>query len=203
MDQDYTDGGLLRVSISALQHYSYCPRQCALIHVEQTYDQNIYTLRGDMAHARVHDEAQSERRDGVRIERGLRLWSEAWGLVGQADVVEFEGSRITPVEYKQGGRHAERHDDVQLCAQALCLEEMFEASITRGFIYQHQQRKRREVALGDARLRELTRGIIEAVRGMLERMEVPGPVADGRCARCSLIDACMPHVLARASGGGR
>jgi CRISPR-associated exonuclease Cas4 len=202
--QDYTEGGLRRVTISALQHYSYCPRQCALIHVEQTYDQNIYTLRGDMAHERVHDAAQSESRDGVRVERGLALWSEVWGLVGQSDVVELEGERatlrITPVEYKQGGRHAARHDDIQLCAQALCLEEMFGVHIKRGFVYQHQQRKRREVAL-DAALRALTARTILAVREQLERGAVPPPVADARCPNCSLIDACMPYVINRMRGG--
>jgi CRISPR-associated exonuclease Cas4 len=199
MNTDFTEDGLRRVMISALQHYSYCARQCALIYVEQTYEQNIYTLRGDMAHERVHDAAQSETRDGVRIERGLPLWSERLGLSGAADVVELEGEpieRVTPIEYKQGGRHAQRHDDVQLCAQALCLEEMFGVKIERGYIYMHAQRKRREVVFDEA-LRALTERLVREVRALLSASHVPPPAADARCERCSLIDACMPHVIKR------
>ena len=114
---------LLQVPISALQHYVYCPRQCALIHVEQTFDDSVFTQRGQQLHERAH-EASSETVDGVRVERAVPLWSERLGLVGVADVVEFDGPVVRPVEYKAGRRKPGRHDDVQVCAQALCLEEM-------------------------------------------------------------------------------
>ena len=111
------------VMISALEHWSYCPRQCALIHVEQTFDENLYTLRGRAVHKRV-DEPVVEEQAGVRIERALPLWSKALGLIGKADVVEFHGETVYPVEYKHGPHREQEHDDLQLCAQALCLEEM-------------------------------------------------------------------------------
>ena len=111
------------IMISALEHYSYCPRQYALIHQEQTYDENLYTLRGRAVHKQV-DEPEYEVAHGVRVERALSLWSDRLGLIGRADVVEFHGATPYPVEYKHGPRRQKEHDDLQLCAQALCLEEM-------------------------------------------------------------------------------
>ena len=116
-DEDY-------VPISALEHYSYCPRQCALIHAEQVYDENVFTLRGNRMHERA-DEHSTRIENGVRMERALPLWSDNLGLVGKADIVEFEGDgTVRPVEYKPGARPVTIHDDIQVCAQALCLEEM-------------------------------------------------------------------------------
>jgi CRISPR-associated exonuclease Cas4 len=122
------------VMISALEHYSYCPRQCALIHIEQTFDENIYTLRGHLAHERV-DQTTSRNEDAVRVERGLPLWSKHLGLVGRADVVEFYDENPYPVEYKQGQRRDWQFEAIQLCAQALCLEEMFGLAVPKGAIY--------------------------------------------------------------------
>src|SRR5260370_9679809 len=112
------------VMISALEHYSYCPRQCALIHIEQTFDENIYTLKGHLAHERV-DQIMSRTEDDVRVERGLPLWSPRLGLVGRADVVEFHRDVPYPVDYKQGKRREWQYEAIQVCAQAICLEEMF------------------------------------------------------------------------------
>src|SRR2546430_686008 len=132
MSTSWPDSDL--VLISALEHWSYCPRQCALIHVEQTFDENLYTLRGRNAHERV-DQPEGELREGVRVERAVPLWSDRLGLVGKSDVVEFHGADPFPVEYKHGPRRKKEHDDLQLCAQALCLEEMTGRSVPRGAIY--------------------------------------------------------------------
>src|SRR5262249_27908419 len=112
------------IMISALQHYSYCPRQCALIHIEQAFEENVYTLRGRAVHERV-DQVESCRLGTIRIERSLPIYSERLGLTGKADVVEFDAEDIPyPVEYKHGPKRAKEHDDIQLAAQAVCLEEM-------------------------------------------------------------------------------
>ena len=189
------------VLISALEHFSYCPRQFALIHVEQVFDENFYTLRGKRAHERAHaQEGATEK--GVRVERGLSLFSERLGLVGKADVVEFhlegtsEGTPY-PVEYKSGPRRRSRHDAVQLCAQAMCLEEMFDREVPRGAVYHYASRRRKEVVF-DEGPRCLTEEIVRAVRGMVLASAVPPPVADARCLKCSLFDACMPFALADA-----
>lgn len=183
------------VMISALEHYSYCPRQCALIHVEQVFDENLYTLRGRRVHERA-DTRGSDIEEGVRVERGLSLFSGRLGLVGKADVVELgpDGTPY-PVEYKSGPRRQKRHDDIQLCAQALCLEEMFDREVPEGAVYQHSSRRRREVAF-DTELRVMTEEMIREVREMLATSTVPPPVADSRCPKCSLYDACMPFTLA-------
>lgn len=179
--------------ISALEHWSYCPRQCALIHIEQTFEENLYTLRGQAVHKRV-DEPESEMVDGVRIERAVPLWSKRLGLVGKADVVEFHGEVPYPVEYKHGPRREKEHDDLQLCAQAMCLEEMTGQSVPRGAIYHHSSRRRREVALSGA-LRDRVCEVVKQIRAMLESKILPPPVNDARCRYCSLIEACMPSVI--------
>ena len=186
--------------ISALEHYSYCPRQCALIHVEQVFDENLYTLRGKRVHERAHD-PDDTLEEGIRIERGLSLFSERLGLVGKADVVEFrQYGELYPVEYKSGPRRESRHDAVQLCAQAMCLEEILGHEVSRGAIYHYASRRRREVAF-DGELRSLTEEIVQAVRHMLLTATVPPPVADARCPKCSLFDACMPFALAGFENG--
>ncbi len=184
--------------ISALEHYSYCPRQCALIHVEQVFDENLYTLRGRRVHERA-DNPKSRLEEGVRVERGLPLFSERLGLVGKADVVEFHAVGTPyPVEYKSGARRQKRHDDLQLCAQAMCLEEMLDQEVPRGAIYHYASRRRREVRF-DGELRSLTEETVQAVRRLLVTATVPPPVADARCPKCSLFDACMPFTLAGMS----
>ncbi len=181
------------IMISALEHWSYCPRQCALIHVEQTFDENLYTLRGRAVHKRV-DEPETEEQAGVRIERALPLWSKVLGLIGKADVVEFHGVTPYPVEYKHGLHREQEHDDLQLCAQALCLEEMTGQAVPRGAIYHHSSRKRREVAC-TPELRGQVVQTIQAIRHMLASKQLPPPVNDRRCTKCSLQEACMPSVI--------
>lgn len=181
------------IMISALEHWSYCPRQCALIHLDQTFDENLYTLRGQAVHTRV-DEPESELVNGVRVERAVPLWSKRLGLVGKADVVEFHGEVPYPVEYKHGPRREKEHDDLQLCAQAMCLEEMTGQSVPRGAIYHHSSRRRREVTLTGA-LRDRVGVVVKQIRAMLESKVLPPPVNDARCRHCSLIEACMPSVI--------
>ena len=181
------------VMISALEHFSYCPRQCALIHVEQTFDENLYTLRGRAVHERV-DEPVAEFQEGVRVERALPLWSKRLGLVGKADVVEFHGVIPYPVEYKHGSKREREHDDLQLCAQAICLEEMTGKAVTKGAIFYHSSRRRRDVEFTDALRAEVETATSE-IRKMLNAKTLPPPVNDNRCRHCSLKESCMPAVV--------
>ncbi|MDH4230376.1 MAG: CRISPR-associated protein Cas4 [Nitrospirota bacterium] len=184
------------VPISALQHYAYCPRQCALIHVEQVFDENLYTLRGRAVH-RLVDEPESRLERGVRVERALPLHSMRLGLVGKADVVEFlpDGTPY-PVEYKHGRRRTSSHDDLQVAAQALCLEEMTGRPVPAGAVFHHSSRRRREVKM-TAALRARVVEVTEAVRAMLRSGELPPAPADERCRNCSLLDCCQPRMVSR------
>jgi CRISPR-associated exonuclease Cas4 len=183
------------VPISALQHYSYCPRQCALIHIEQIFEENLYTLRGRAVHELV-DTPDSAMTAGKRIERALPLYSSRLGLVGKADVVEFlpDGTPY-PVEYKHGARRPSQHDDLQLAAQALCLEEMTGHAVPQGAIFHHSSRRRREVVISAA-LRAEVECLVPLIRDMLASGKLPPPVNDARCRHCSLLDACQPDAVA-------
>lgn len=186
--------------ISALAHYAYCPRRCGLIHLEDVFHENVFTLRGRQAHDRAH-EPTSRNEEGVRVERALPLWSERLGLTGTADIVELHpNGRVVPVEYKHGASRGQGADaaSIQLCAQGLCLEEMMGVVVDQGAIYVHSTRRRREVHL-DADLRALTLRAVSEVRGMLSAGNLPPPVNDRRCPNCSLIDACIPAAVARAA----
>jgi CRISPR-associated exonuclease Cas4 len=178
------------IMISALEHYSYCPRQCGLIHLEQIFDENIYTLRGHDLH-RHADEVGGESRGSVRVERALPIWSERLRLVGKADVVEFYDGVPYPVEYKAGEKRNWQHERVQLCAQAICLEEMLGVEVPKGAVYYHASRTRREVEF-DAALRVKVASLTKAVREMLEAGRTPPPVYDQRCDKCSLNHSCLP-----------
>ncbi len=181
--------------LSALQHWSYCPRQCALIHLEQEFDENVYTMRGNAAHERV-DEPGYETFEGVRAERALPVWSDRLGLIGKCDVVEFHpDGRIYPVEYKHGKKREKSHDDIQLAAQAMCLEEMTGKVITHGAIYHHGSRRRREVAITHE-LREMVIVTVNAIRSMLDSGKLPPPANDARCKECSLKEICQPEAVA-------
>lgn len=187
---------LVLVPISAIEHYSYCPRQCALIHVEQTYDENLYTMRGKHAHERVHT-VGGETRRGVTVRRALPLWSRRLQLTGKADAVEFVDRVPYPVEYKVGSRRAGGHEDLQLCAQAFCLEEMFDVAVPEGAIYYHASRHRQEIAI-DAVLRQRTEEVIAAIRTMLDTARLPAAPNDARCRHCSLFESCLPGVVSGA-----
>jgi CRISPR-associated exonuclease Cas4 len=185
--------------LSALQHYSYCPRQCALIHQEQSFSENVHTLRGQHAHRRV-DQVGDYEQDDRHIERALPLFSKHYGLTGRADVVEFlsDGTPY-PVEYKHGPRRKQLHDDIQLAAQALCLEEMTGKAVPEGAIFHHSSQHRRPVSIG-ADLRKQTVETIAAVRKLLTSRTMPPPASDPkRCRQCSLHDLCQPEMLRAAN----
>ncbi len=181
------------IMVSALEHYSYCPRQCALIHIEQTFDENLYTLRGRMVHENV-DEESSHALEGVRYERALPIWSKRLNLVGKADLVEFHGNVPYPVEYKSGRHRAGHHENVQLCAQAICLEEMLGVKVEKVAIFWHASRERNEVVFTDA-MRVAVEQTAVAVRKMMDERFVPPPVNDKRCKDCSLKESCLPAAI--------
>jgi CRISPR-associated exonuclease Cas4 len=189
------------IPLSALQHWAYCPRQCGLIHLEQAFDDNLHTLRGNAVHAQV-DRPGFEVRKGLRVERALPLFNDRLGLVGKADTVEFEpdGSAY-PVEYKHGSRHKAADiaacDDLQLAAQAVCLEEMTGRRVPEGALFYASSKRRRVVDI-DSALRQRVVDATQAVRTMLASGRLPPPTADERrCRACSLRDRCQPAALAR------
>jgi len=182
------------IPISALNHFSYCPRRYALIHIEQTYDENIYTMRGHHLHERTDQPTESGWEEGMRVERALPLWSKRLGLIGKADVVEFHGDTPYPVEYKSGRNRRFENDDLQVCAQAMCLEEMTGKEVPRGAIYHHSSRRRREVSF-TPEMRQRVEEAIKGIRQMLGSCTLPPPVNDRRCEHCSLKESCMPSVI--------
>ena len=189
------------VALAALQHWAYCPRQCGLIHLEQAFDDNIHTLRGNAEHARV-DKPGVETAKGVRVERALPLWHDALGLIGKSDVVEFlPGGAPYPVEYKHGSRHKAKDiaacDDLQLAAQALCLEAMTGQPVPEGALYYASSKRRRVVPI-TAQLRADVAQTAQAIRHMLASGQLPPPLtgvqAAQRCKGCSLQDRCQPQA---------
>jgi CRISPR-associated exonuclease Cas4 len=187
------------IMISALNHYLFCPRRCGLVHVEQAWSENLYTMRGNEVHENVHAESTHDL-TGVRYERALPIWSSRLNLIGKADLVEFQNGLPYPVEYK-AGRHKEFENDfIQLCAQALCLEEMFGGAVPKGALYWHGSRERREVVFTEAMRAEVER-VAQAVRTMLVERRVPPPVNDKRCDGCSLKESCLPAVIAEKERG--
>ncbi len=183
------------IAISALQHWAYCPRQCGLIHLEQAFSENIHTARGQAVHHLV-DEPGYEMRAGVRVERALPLWSERLDLIGKADLVEFHpDGTVFPVEFKHGRKRQKVHDDIQLAAQAMCLEEMLNRPVPKGAIYHASSRRRREVDI-TPELRRLVEETTTAIRAMLASGILPPPSNDSRCKECSLKDICQPEAIA-------
>lgn len=192
---------LEQVPLSALQHWHYCPRQCGLIHLEQVFDENVHTLRGQAVHAKV-DKPGVETAKGVRVERALPLWHDELGLVGKADVVEFSASGVPyPVEYKHGSRHKAADiaacDDIQLAAQAMCLEAMTGHAVTEGAIFYATSKRRRVVPI-TTQLRAQVEQTARAIRQMFATASLP-PVLEAdqaakRCKACSLIERCQPQA---------
>lgn len=181
------------IAISALQHWSYCPRQAALIHLDGVWSDNPYTMRGHILHERA-DQPGSDLRGDVRVERALPLFSRRLNLFGRADAVEFHpDGRVVPVEYKSGRRKARAADDLQLCAQALCLEEMFGRAVPEGAIFHAPDRRRRVVAFTEP-MREMVGSTVADISAMLASRTLPPPVHDSRCRDCSLRRLCLPEL---------
>ncbi len=186
------------VPLSSLQHFLYCPRQCALIHVERVWAENRATAEGRVLHENA-DSGHGETRPGVRIARSLVVTSTKYALVGVCDVVELhKDGRIVPIEYKRGRPKSHRADEVQICAQAICLESQFklpEGSIQSGFIFYGKQ-KRRTLVLFDTELRSLTLSIAASVAKMKEDGETPQATYSPKlCDPCSLKELCQPKAM--------
>jgi CRISPR-associated exonuclease Cas4 len=183
------------IPLSALQHHLFCPRQCALIHVEGLWAEDVATAEGRLLHEKV-DAGRPATRPGLRIARGIALRSLALGVIGKADAVEFRGQppQPFPVEYKRGKPKAHRADEVQLCAQAICLEEMFGLPVSEGALFYGVTRRRVTVGF-DAALRALTARVAQEARDNIAALRTPAPVHGPACRHCSLLDLCQPARL--------
>lgn len=196
------------IPISALQHALFCKRQYALIHIERLWEENRFTAEGKVLHERVDDVHHESRRE-CREEFGLAVRSMKYGLVGKCDLVEFEKNRggtykrIVPVEFKRGRKKTDEYDLVQLCAQALCLEEMFDIEIEAGQIY-YLQEHRRTLAPLDEDLRKKTVTLIGVIDDIRAAGTTPAAKYEReKCDRCSLIELCMPRIMMRRSSVSR
>jgi CRISPR-associated exonuclease Cas4 len=187
------------IPLSALQHFVVCPRQCALIHLESVWIENERTAEGRVEHERV-DRGGAETRAGVRRAYGVPVRSLRLGLAGRADVVEFHAvpgggpEQPFPIEHKRGRPKRGDEDRVQLCAQALCLEEMLGVSVPAGALFYGQSRRRADVAF-DGALRHRTEQVAVAVRALFEAGATPPPPAVAPCKSCSLLSACQPTTF--------
>jgi CRISPR-associated exonuclease Cas4 len=193
------------IPISALQHWAFCPRQCGLIHLEGLWEENRLTAQGRLLHEKAHEE-RTESRGRLRIERGLPLRSLSLGITGKADVVEFhqEASawRPFPVEYKRGRPKMHDADRIQLCAQAVCLEEMLQTAIPFGALFYGAKRRREEVALGP-QLRAKLQETVRQVRAMFTSGQTPPPSPAAHCRSCSLQARCLPKHTAPSNSAAR
>ncbi len=196
----YTEDDLL--PLSGLQHLLFCERQCALIHIEQLWAENRLTAEGRIMHERVHDVDREESRVDVRIEYSMPLRSLQLGLIAKADVVEFHRDaanpeaqwRPFPVEYKRGKPKKGNYDKVQLCAQALCLEEMLDVGISSGALFYGKTRRRQEVVF-DSALRQETEDTARRFHELVEARVTPKAIYAKRCDNCSMYDLCLPKTV--------
>ena len=194
----YSEDNLLM--LSALQHFLFCPRQCALIHVEQLWIENRLTAEGRILHERVHTTGKESRRT-LRIEYDMPIRSLELGLIGRADVVELHRQddgvwQPYPVEYKRGRPKKDDSDRVQLCAQALCLEEMLSVDVSAGALY-YGQKKRRTGVQFDHQLRQITRETAQSLHELLRSRCTPPPEYSPRCENCSFIELCLPKIVGK------
>lgn len=179
------------IPISAIEHYAYCPRQCALIHCDGVWSDNAHTVRGTHAHRRV-DSGRHRSERGRQVLRAIPLWSERLGLSGRADAVEMNQAEVHPVEYKAGVRHG-KTADLQLCAQAMCLEEMLDVEIPHGYVWYGGPRRRLRVEFTSA-LRLEVEKIIHDIRRQLLAAILPEAPNDPRCDECQLQNHCLPGL---------
>jgi len=187
------EGGEEYPPLSALNDLLFCERRCFLHRVEGVWVENAHTLTGSRDHKRVHTATESETASG-RVARGLRLISNTLKIQGVADIVEFHEGVPFPIEYKRGKRRKWDNDEVQLCAQAICLEEMLGAAIPAGAIFHIKSKRRRDVPF-TPKLREQTRRAAERLHELLRRTAAPAPVLHPKCKECSLHAVCLPELL--------
>lgn len=192
--------------LSGIQHFIFCRRQWALVHIEQQWEENYRTTAGELMHKNAHNETNIEKRGNLLILRGMRVFSPAFGISGQCDVVEavsedegipitgYEGKwRFYPVEYKYGKMKTDIEDEAQLCAQALCLEEMLAVHISEGAVYYGAVRKRECVKFTD-KLRESVAEACEEMHQLIKRGYTPKVKKSKKCLSCSLKDICLPEL---------
>lgn len=192
--------------ISALQHLAFCERQWALIHLEQAWKDNVLTVEGKHLHEKVH-ESDSERKGNLKVLRSLRIRSFRLGLVGQTDVVEFEEvapgkTTVRIIEYKRGRPKIGHCDEVQICAQAICLEELLGLTVSEGYFFYGKSRRRHLVVFSDE-LREETEGLAAHLHELTKRRDTPRANYGKYCKSCSLIDICLPKSTERERSASR
>jgi len=189
------------LQLSALQHFVFCKRQCALIHIEQAWSENVLTAEGRIMHENVHEE-HAENQAGIRIVHSMPLHSFELGLSGKADTVEFHKIRdnskwmLFPVEYKRGKPKTDDSDKIQLCAQALCLEEMMKIKIPCGALFYGRTRRRLNVVLNDV-IRQRTKELAIKLHIFIEEGKTPPPVYTPKCKSCSFVDECLPKTISK------
>jgi len=184
------------IPLSALQHYAFCRRQCALIHIEQIWQENVYTLEGRIFHDKVHS-GKSEKRRATRTRFGMPVRSLELGLSGKTDTVEYgDSGTVHIVEMKRGRSKTKGMDEIQLCAQALCLEEMLSLSIQEGYLFYRKARRRKTVVF-TPELRAKTKELAHELHRFLDAGLTPPPLPDEKCPRCSLHGVCLPDLLAK------
>lgn len=197
--------------LSGIQHYAFCPRQWALIHIEQQWEENYFTVMGNIMHENAHNKDFTEKRKNVVVTRGMPVFSRTLGIRGDCDVVEFhkekngimlnnyEGTyRPVPVEYKRGKPKEHDADILQLCAQALCLEEMLVCSIETGYLYYGETRRRLEVRI-DEELRQKVAASFEKMHQLYEKNYTPKVKVTKACKACSLAELCLPKLNKKIS----
>ena len=193
--------------LSGIQHFSFCRRQWALIHIEQVWHENARTAEGHLIHERVHSTGETDFRNGVLTTRGMPIKSASLGLTGQCDAVEFvlsdEGVvlhgrdgkwKVRPVEYKHGSAKADDCDRLQAAAQAMCLEEMFCCTVSEAVIFYHETRRRETISVTDE-IRKNVRNAVEEMHELFKRGYTPHVKTNKRCKQCSLADSCLPELF--------
>ncbi len=187
-----------RIPLSALEHYAYCPRQAALIHLDSVFTDNIDTVRGNIAHDRVHQPsppARASKGTGIRMVTGVPVWSDQLGLYGICDVIELTADSAVPIEHKVGRYVAGGPADVQAAAQAICLREMLTCDVPHAEVFSHADRRRHRIELTNTLLARVA-AVAESFRSVLRSDRLPDAVADRRCRNCSLRSDCLPDLVA-------
>ncbi|GET36597.1 CRISPR-associated protein Cas4 [Microseira wollei] len=185
MNEDY-------IPIASLNHYSYCPHRCWRMFCAGEFVDNQYTIEGTSLHDRVHTLSEGMREDTYQV-RAIWLKSERYKLIGKSDLIESDSGQIYPVEYKRGSKGEWDNDEMQVVAQALCLEEMTGRTITQGYVYYAASHQRQLVEI-NRELREEAIATIQAVQTLLQTGTIPQPIYTKRCQGCSLYSQCLPQV---------
>ncbi len=197
--------------LSGIQHFSFCKRQWALIHIEQQWRENLHTVEGQILHERAHDGTQKEKRGDLVVTRGMAIFSRTLGITGSCDIVEFHKDaggvnifgrngtyRPIPVEYKKGKPKEDESDMLQLCAQAMCLEEMLVCDIPEAFMFYGETKRRLKVAL-DEGLRTRLKAMVKEMHDLYDRRYTPKVKVSSKCKACSLSEICMPKLCKNPS----